>query len=219
MIKELKNTYNNLVGRVVTVEELPPQNPVVNTLVDTTTYMEPQLPLSAPSPIKDRQERKEWELLAKEIGVRIPPHKDALDELKDYLHQNGHKIYETNSVLKYMEGKCDKYQSLCLKPMRRVDWSKDLADLPTIDEHTNGVFVESRPRFAFTSSSFMHSPYEETIPYPVLRTAKDLIDKFGERVRFFILCISENPDPFLFASLDKGPAVCVDHWDEPGYRR
>lgn len=60
--------------------------------------------------------------------------------------------------------------------------------------------------------------YDQAIPVEVLRLAAALMQEFKGEVRFQVLHVVEDKDPFLEATHKKSrETFIVAHWDEPGF--
>lgn len=61
--------------------------------------------------------------------------------------------------------------------------------------------------------------YNEPVPIEVLRLASALVQEFKGEVKFTVLHVTEDKDPFLQVEHKKSrESFIVAHWNEPGFR-
>lgn len=171
---------------------------------ETVTMPEKPQKIEAPSPSTEIPDG--YKDLAKELGVS--PSVLLNMEVRDVLLDCGLSTYGPSKVFKYMDAlvakeritRKDKTLTWAWKPLREVD------------KYPTDTWSWDRIRFSMTT-------YNHEVPYPVLLTVKKLVDRFGERAKFFVSDYeSAVPDPFLLVVVDMKSCHIVERWDEPSFR-
>lgn len=151
-----------------------------------------------PPPV-DEEFRDQYNETAKRIGIKARIHTEA--RLTEILHELSLTAYDRAKVERYM----DKKGYWHWYPLRVSDKNPGALQMR--------VTQSSYPRIYGSVEDYM---YVEAIPYPVLQTISQVLEKSPE-VNFFVAALDKNPDPFLAVVLG-GEAYIIERWDEPSFR-
>ena len=155
---------------------------------------------------------KEYLEVAKAIGLQDSPAIFA-GQLKEFLIQEVIPRYNGTAVADYMAELC---RRASVKTGREITWEwKPLRPQDAVPFSSDTWTAH----FGTYDVPIRTEQYTGAVPLPVLLTVKKLIDRFGDRVCFFVSDYRDpKPDPFLMITGVKIPCFIIERWDEPGFR-
>jgi hypothetical protein len=154
-----------------------------------------------------------YEELAQELNYS--PAALLEEQLRRYLAEKQILIYPYDAVDTYLAAMAEKVRkSWIWRPLREQDrpnWFDNGRSNPKLPDYYAGHGSLSRHGWAYRA-------YDKAVPIHILRMVKDIQDRFGNQVSFFVSDYAATcPDPFIMvAALDVEPFI-FGVWDEPGF--
>jgi hypothetical protein len=128
----------------------------------------------------------------------------------DFLWENDIDMYAYNDVVSYMSAMAKKEKAIfCWRPLRE-------ADVPSGGMYGSWGWGNEKKHDFYWSKVWDCRPYDQAVPYDVLRNVKLLNDKFPGKLHFFV---TDNAglDPFIMATARDMGRIVFGMWDEPGF--
>ena len=179
------------------------KNTISSVVTEALKDIKPE-PREVHSPLDDN-ELKAHIRVTEALGYEPPALLEA--KLLNYFKENGIKVYDYNSVFNYLKGKAEAQgKKFIWRPLRPQD---------TEVGYSWGGFNEH----GSYHKHWDYRPYTHAVPLRVLATVEKIVERFGNKVKFFVSDYAvPRPDPFIMVTALDVSTLVFDYWDEPDFK-
>ena len=127
-------------------------------------------------------------------------------EVADFLWEHDIEMYDYDDVVNFLGEVAPKGNNVYWRPLRDVDVTSDY-----------NIGNKDDPGY-YDDKEWNCRTYDKIIPIEILRNVKLLVEKFGDKLQFFVSDFaSPNPDPFIMATARDMTCFVFGVWDGPGF--
>jgi len=154
-----------------------------------------------------------YEDLAKELGFL--PAQLLEEQLRRFLAEKEVQIYSYAEVDAYLAALAEKEGKAWIwRPLRE----KDKPDFGYRGRANPEKGIDQYRGHGSYRDEWNYRPYNKAVPIHILRHVKNIQDKFGDQVKFFVSDYAvPDPDPFIMMTALDVSQIIFGVWDEPGF--
>lgn len=153
-----------------------------------------------------------YEALAKELNFL--PAQLLEEQLLRFLAEKQIQIYSYAEVDAYLAAIAEKDGKFWMwRPLREKDKPNYIWNGRVTEKHSDQYRGHGSYR-----DEWNYRPYNKAVPIHILRRVKDIQDRFGDQVKFFVSDYAvPDPDPFIMVTALDVKNIIFGVWDEPGF--